>query len=48
MTFEQYHFKKFLEPLSNTTSLGYSREFYLCLYKHSKTLIVTKNLKEEV
>ena len=48
MTFEQCHFKKFLQPLSHTNSLPYFIEFYLCLYKHSKTLIVTKNFKEEV
>ena len=34
--------------LSHINSLAYSREFYLCLYKHSKTLIVSKNFKQEV
>ena len=41
MTSKQCHFKIFPKALSHKNSLVYSRNFVLCLYKCSKTLIVS-------
>ena len=48
MAFKKYHFKIFPEALSHTKSLVYSIKFHLYLYKHSKTLIISKTSRKEV